>query len=262
MRLTAIVVLVFAAAAAACSQPQSEPGSAGQQAAGAATGGTSGAGALTDAGGAGNAGGGFGATALAPVSGSTPGGAPGAPGTAGAPAFVEVTIPAGTTLPVVLETAVASDTSTVEQAVVARLSSAVEVNGAAAVPANSTLHGVVTAVERAGKVKGRAHLALRFSELAPAGGSERYQLQSAPISRTAAATKGKDAMKVGGGALGGAIVGGIIGGKKGAAVGTAAGGGAGGAVVMSTRGDEVRLAAGTKLSVKLSEPLVVRVAAQ
>ena len=141
MRLTAIVVLVFAAAAAGCSQPQSEPGSAGQQAAGAATGGTSGAGTLTDAGGAANAGGGFGATALAPVSGSTPGGAPGAPGAAGAPAFVEVTIPAGTTLPVVLETAVASDTSTVEQAVVARLSSAVEVNGAAAVPANSTLHG-------------------------------------------------------------------------------------------------------------------------
>ena len=49
--------------------------------------------------------------------------------------------------------------------------------------------------------------------------------------------------------------------KKGAAVGTAAGAGAGGAVVMSTRGEEVRLSQGTKVSIKLTEPLVVKVPA-
>lgn len=69
-------------------------------------------------------------------------------------------------------------------------------------------------------------------------------------------------MKVGGGALGGAIVGGIIGEKKGAAIGTAAGAGAGGAVVMSTRGEEVRLPQNTKVSVTLASPLTVRVPAR
>ena len=55
------------------------------------------------------------------------------------------------------------------------------------------------------------------------------------------------------------MLGAIIGGGKGAAIGTAVGGGAGTAVVMSTRGEEVRLPAGTSLTVRLTQPLTVRV---
>jgi len=79
------------------------------------------------------------------------------------------------------------------------------------------------------------------------------------ISREAASTKGKDATKIGVGAGAGAVIGGIIGGGSGAAAGAAIGGGAGTATVLATKGDEVRLPAGTQLSVKLTAPLTIRV---
>ena len=56
------------------------------------------------------------------------------------------------------------------------------------------------------------------------------------------ATKKDDAIKIGAPAAGGAIIGAIVGGGKGAAIGAAAGGGAGTAVVLSTRGKEIRAA--------------------
>ncbi len=45
----------------------------------------------------------------------------------------------------------------------------------------------------------------------------------------------------------------------GAAKGAAIGGGAGTAVVLSTRGNDVRMGAGTPLSVKVTAPLTIRV---
>jgi hypothetical protein len=63
------------------------------------------------------------------------------------------------------------------------------------------------------------------------------------------------------GAAGGAIIGAIAGGKKGAAIGTAVGGGAGTGVVLATRGKEVSMAKGSALTLKLSEPVTIRIKA-
>jgi hypothetical protein len=79
------------------------------------------------------------------------------------------------------------------------------------------------------------------------------------VSRMAEATKKQDAAKIGGGAAGGAIIGGILGGGDGAAKGAAIGGAAGTGVVLGTRGKEVRVGAGTPLSVKLLQPVTLRV---
>jgi hypothetical protein len=117
--------------------------------------------------------------------------------------------------------------------------------------------GTVTAVESSGRVKGRAMIAFRFTSLR--AGDQEYEVQSAPVSRTAAATKSKDATKVGIGAGAGAIVGGILGGKKGAAEGAAVGGGAGAGVVLATKGDEIRLAPGADVTSQLTAPLTIRV---
>jgi hypothetical protein len=169
----------------------------------------------------------------------------------------EVTIPAGTTLPVVLETAVGSDISSVEQPVHARLRRAITIDGVTALPQGAAVSGVVTDAIRSGRVKGRAHVAVRFDGIAH--GDERYALHTATVARTAPATKKNDAVKILAPAAGGAIIGRVAGGRKGAVIGTAAGAGAGAAVVMSTRGKEVRLARGTALVLKLTEPLTVRV---
>jgi len=178
-----------------------------------------------------------------------------------APSIVwrEVTIPAGTSLAVVLDTTVASETSEVEAPVNAHLSRSVTVQGQTALAQGSRVSGVVTDATRAAKVKGLAHVAVRFNTVTPSGDDQRYTIQTASVGRTAESTKKDDALKIGVPAAGGAILGGILGGKKGAAIGGSAGGGAGTAVVLSTRGKEVTLPSGSALTLKLTQPLTVRI---
>jgi hypothetical protein len=178
------------------------------------------------------------------------------------PKYREVTIPSGTILPVELQSALASDTSNVEDPVRATLRRAVVVNGTEVLPAGTVVLGHVTAAERSARVKGRARIAFRFTRLDPPGESERVTIQTAVISRLAPATKKQDAAKIGGGAVGGAIVGGILGGGDGAAKGAAIGGAAGTGVVLATRGKEVRLGPGANLAVTLRAPVTVRLRAR
>jgi hypothetical protein len=178
--------------------------------------------------------------------------------TAPVAAVHEVTLPAGTRLTVVLDSSVASDTSRVEQPVQAHISRPVVVHGQTVVASGSRVTGVVTDAKRSGKVKGLAHVGMRFDTLVPRGDDERYRIHTAAVGRTAQSTKKKDALEIGAPAAGGAIIGAIVGGKKGAAIGTAAGGGAGTAVVLSTRGKEVRLPKGSALTLRLSEPVTIR----
>jgi len=172
--------------------------------------------------------------------------------------FREFTLPEGTTLTVRLDAAVGSDSSRVEDPIEATLTDAVVIDDTEVLPAGSVVRGTVAAVESAGKVKGRASLALQFSSISVAGRDERYSI-AARIAMMAPATKREDAAKIGIPAAGGAIVGAIIGGKKGAAIGTAVGGGAGAAVVLSTTGEEIRLPRGTELSLPLDRAVDVRV---
>ena len=159
-----------------------------------------------------------------------------------------------------MQTAVASDTSQVEDPVRATLRRSVTVDGIRALPAGTVLLGHVTEAERSARVKGRGRIAFRFTRLDPPGDAERVAIQTGSIAREAAATKKEDAAKIGGGAVGGAIIGGLIGGGDGAAKGAAIGGAAGTGVVLSTRGKEVRLGPGADLSVKLTAPVTLRVA--
>ena len=175
------------------------------------------------------------------------------------PEFREVTVPAGTVLPVELRTAVGSETSKVEDPVRGTLRRAITINGVEAVPAGSVLAGTVTEAVRSARVKGRARVAFRFSSLDTPGDAERLKIRTATVVREAEGTKKKDAATIGGGAAAGAVIGGIVGGGDGAAKGAAIGGGAGTGVVLSTRGKEVSLPAGTSVSVKLTEPMKVRV---
>ena len=171
----------------------------------------------------------------------------------------EVTVPAGTQLPIILDTGVASNTSRVEQPVRAHLSRDVRLDNEVVIPAGSEVSGTVTAVRRPGKVKGRAYIAVRFTTLAPRGSGERYRVDTGRVARTGRATKKKDAMKIGVPAAGGAAIGALVGGKKGALIGAGAGGGAGTAVVLSTRGEEVGIGRGAALTLRLASPVAMRV---
>jgi hypothetical protein len=177
------------------------------------------------------------------------------------PAWREVTIPAGTRLPVRLDQTVASDRSRIEEPVTATLVDPVVIEGVTAVPAGSAVSGVVIEARRAGRVSGRAAVGVRFDTLVDRGDGRQYAIRTGSIARRAPTTHREDALKIGGPAIGGAILGGILGGRKGAAVGGAIGGGAGTAVVLSTRGREIRLPRGTRLAVTLLAPVTVHVPA-
>lgn len=172
--------------------------------------------------------------------------------------FREYTIPAGTTLAVRLESAVSSESSQVEDAISATLIDALLIDGIEVLPAGSVVTGAVTGVQPAGKVKDRASLALRFSAITVAGPNGRYPI-AARLALVAPTTRKKDVATVAIPAAGGAIIGAIIGGKKGAGIGAAIGGGGGTAVVLTTKGPEVRLAQGAVLSPPLDQSVEIRV---
>jgi len=167
-----------------------------------------------------------------------------------APALVEVTVPAGTELSIELLNDLSSETATTETPVRGRLRRAIEVEGRTAIPAGATLSGVVTDVVRPGRVKGRAALSLRFTNVTVDG--ERSAISTGPITVEGEGDVKSDATKIGVGAGVGAVVGGILGGGDGAAKGAAIGGAAGTGAVLATRGKDVVLASGTTLSTTLS----------
>ena len=187
----------------------------------------------------------------APISAATS--APVAP----AARYTEVTIPSGTTLRLALSTAVASDTSRVEEPVRATLRTPVTVNGQVVLPAGSEVAGVVTDAEGSGRVKGRARIAMRFNSVRAAG--ESYDIRTSGYAQEAAATKKQDATKIAVGAGAGAALGAILGGGSGAAKGAAIGGAGGTGVVLATKGKEVRLGPGAGITTRLTAPITVRV---
>jgi hypothetical protein len=171
----------------------------------------------------------------------------------------QVTVPAGTVLRLRLERGFGSDISRVEDPVSATLSSPITVDGRTVLREGSLASGYVSEATRPGKVKGRGRVAVRFTRIAPAGYDTRYNMQTRSWVAMAPATKKKDALTIGAPAAGGAVIGGIVGGKKGAGIGALAGGGAGTAVVLTTRGKDVRIGRGTTLAIRLMAPLTINV---
>ncbi len=170
-----------------------------------------------------------------------------------------VTIPAGSTLRLRVDRAFGSDISRIEDPVGATLVRDVVVDGYTVLPSGSVASGYVADAARPGKVKGRGRVAVRFTRITPAGDVDRYPMRTRSWVAVAPATKKKDALTIGLPAAGGAAIGALIDGKKGAGIGALAGGGAGTAVVLTTRGKNVRVNRGATLAVRLSEPLTVRV---
>jgi hypothetical protein len=168
-----------------------------------------------------------------------------------------IDVPSGTDLVLTLDTPVSSETAKVDQPVRAKVAKPVVVAGHEVIPEGATVTGAVVAAERAGRVKGRARVAFRFSSLRYDG--ERYRIETDAIEQLGEATKGEDAKKIGIGAGVGAAIGAIAGGGSGAAKGAAIGAGAGTGVVLATRGKDVRLEPGTEIETRLAAPLAIRV---
>ncbi|MBI4469646.1 MAG: hypothetical protein HY650_10035 [Acidobacteria bacterium] len=170
---------------------------------------------------------------------------------------VRVTIPPGTDLVGVLGESVSSRGTRAGEPVRIAVTQPIVVDGRIAIPAGSHLLGAVASSKRSGRVKGRAHVTLRFDRLATPTGI--YSVVASPITRVAPGTKKRDAGIIGIGAGIGAAIGALAGGGQGAGIGALAGGGAGTGVVLATRGKETGFNQGERLSIRLIEPVMVQV---
>lgn len=175
-----------------------------------------------------------------------------------APEFVDLTVPSDAVLGLQIERTVSSELARLEDKVDARVTRDVRVNDRIAIPAGSTVRGSVTEVDRGGRMKGKARLAIRFHTIVLADGTQ-VALKTDPVVREGQSPGGESAAKVGGAAVGGAILGAILGGGKGAAIGGAVGAGAGTAAAMSNERNPATLSAGTTVTVRMQAPVTVTV---
>lgn len=162
----------------------------------------------------------------------------------------EVRLAAGTEISVRLEDPLSSRTARREDRFEASVVAPVRSGSVLTVPAGTRVRGVVRDVEAAERPSRAGRLELEFDTLF-------LEKQRAEIRASVASMEGagrKPAEKAGIGAVLGGVIGGLFDGKRGAIVGAIVGGS--GAVV-ATKGDDVELPAGTILTVRLEEDLVV-----
>lgn len=162
------------------------------------------------------------------------------------------TLPVGTELDLRLQTPLSSSTSQVEDRFEATTAVDVRQDGKVIIPAGSRVRGVVTAVRAAGRVERKGSLSLSFDQITVNG--RNYPIRGTVTEALESGGYREDADKIGTGAAVGGIIGGILGGFKGALAGILIGGGG---VVAATEGENVQLAPGTVLRMRLDQPLNV-----
>lgn len=174
-----------------------------------------------------------------------------------APAFREVTVAAGSTLPVRMTQTLDSATTQPGDTFSGVLASDVLVDGLVALPAGTAVTGHVDAVQEAAHFKGNSLLTVSLGSVRVRGASQSLASDAYSV---AGKGRGKNtAIKAGGGAAVGAVLGGIFGGGRGAAIGAAAGGGAGAGSNAITRGEQVQIPSESVVRFQTSTPLTVRV---
>ncbi len=162
-------------------------------------------------------------------------------------------IPAGTELDVRLEAPLSSETAALEDRFTATTIADLYNGESLLIPAGSSVRAIVTGVAKAGRVERTGKLTLSFDRVTVKG--QAYPIHGTVTQALQSGGYRQDAGKIAAGAGVGAILGGILGGFKGAMAGVLIGGGG---VIAATEGQDVNLAAGTVLRVRLDSPLTIK----
>jgi hypothetical protein len=175
----------------------------------------------------------------------------------------ELTIPAGTKVPVELKHAVSSKGTHEGDGVYAETTFPVVANGRVLIPAGTYVQGRISHIQRGGRIKGRAEVLMHFTTLIyPSGytvllpgavenapGVDKTSVKDAEGTIRSDSQTGEKAATVATAAGAGAVAGGLSNGGKGALIGAGVGGAVGTVIAMLTRGNDVKLDAGTTLEI-------------
>lgn len=180
------------------------------------------------------------------------------------------TVTAGTKVPLQLLNSISTKSAAVGDRVYLQTNFPVLSDGRIVIPPGSYVTGTVTQVKRAGRVKGRAELYVRFDSLTLANGVTR-DFRAAlgnvdgsnpgKVDRTEGKVEGdgsksSDAMKVGEAAGWGAMVGGVASrSTTGTGIGAAAGAAAGLAGILMSRGQDAIIERGSTIEMVLDRSL-------
>lgn len=173
------------------------------------------------------------------------------------PVVKDVTIPAGTVVPIRITEALDSKTAQTNDAFHGALAADLGTRGVIALRHGAPVVGRIIEAREAAHFKGQSMLTLELTEIQRGG-------QKIPVTTDAytkqGAARGKNtATKAGGGAAFGAIIGALAGGGKGAAIGGLAGAAAGTGVNAATRGEQTVIPTETLINFQLQSPITVRV---
>ncbi|OLC22466.1 MAG: hypothetical protein AUH36_01780 [Chloroflexi bacterium 13_1_40CM_55_7] len=171
----------------------------------------------------------------------------------------ELIVPAGTKVPLALKHAVSTKSTREGDSVYAETTFPVVQDNRVLIPAGTYVQGRITHVQRAGRIKGRAEVLMHFTTLIyPSGytvmlpgavenvpGAEKTSIKGQEGTIRQDSQKGEKIGTVAQDAGTGAVIGGLSRGGKGAAIGAGIGGAVGTAIALLSRGNDVKLDAGT-----------------
>ena len=187
-----------------------------------------------------------------------------------------ITVPAETTIPLVLKSAISSKTAYVGEPVYCQTVFPITVGDRVVIPVGTYIKGAVTQVVRPGRIKGKAKLGLRFDSITlPNGmtrplratlsgfagnGEEGFHRKEGKVE--GASSKGQEAGTIARTTATGAGIGTLAGvgarhALRGLGIGSAAGAAGGLIWVLAGRGKEILLQPGTSLELQLTSPLVL-----
>ena len=172
-----------------------------------------------------------------------------------------LTIPSGTKVPLALKQAISTKNAREGDAVYAVTTFPVVINDRMVIPPGTYVQGRISNVKRGGRVKGRAEVLMHFSTLIyPSGytvvlpgavenvpGAEKTSMKDDEGTIRQDSQTGEKIGTVATAAGTGAVIGGLSHGVKGGLIGAGIGGAVGSAVGLLTRGNDVKLDAGTTL---------------
>jgi hypothetical protein len=188
------------------------------------------------------------------------------------PAKVEqIVIPSGTKVPLSLKHAISTKQTREGDAVYAETTFPVVLNERVLIPAGTYVQGRISHIQRAGRIKGRAEVQMHFTTLIyPSGYTVMLpgSLENAPgVDNTnmkdqegtirGDSQAGQKIGTVAGTAATGTVIGAATAGGKGALVGGGVGGAVGTAIALLTRGNDVKLDAGTTLEMVIQRDVPV-----
>ena len=182
-----------------------------------------------------------------------------------------LTIPAGTKVPVVLKHAISTRGSREGDAVYAETSFPVVANGRVLIPAGTYVQGRISHIQQAGRIKGRAEVLMHFTTLIyPSGytvllpgavqnapGVDKTKIKDEEGTIRADSQTGEKVETAVKTAAGGTVIGAATEGAKGAAIGAGIGGAVGTALGLLTRGNDVKLDAGTTIEMVIQRDVPV-----